>query len=168
MIATKFCTWHYSCAVVACAKICCDLMANNGITASFHRIWIAGKEKSSVKRAPDQLILCYDYKTPSNETCHPGGHFWYLYTNTMLFSRITATHLNIGGTQPSNQLRWIEKDDKVLVYLYQLWPPGWSVLSSHPKSPTGTHWQKFFICKITKIHIFFQYSGLISLMDFLS
>ena len=53
VIATKFCTWHDSCAVVACAKICCDLMASNGITArrSFHRIWIAGK-KSLVKRAP--------------------------------------------------------------------------------------------------------------------
>ena len=34
-------------------KICCDLMASNGITArrSFHRIWIAGK-KLLVKRAP--------------------------------------------------------------------------------------------------------------------
>ena len=47
VIATKFCTWHDSCAVVACAKICCDLMARR----SFHRIWIAGK-KSLVKRAP--------------------------------------------------------------------------------------------------------------------
>ena len=36
-IATKFCTWHGSCAVVACGKMCCDLMA-------FHRIWIAGKK----------------------------------------------------------------------------------------------------------------------------
>ena len=52
VIVTKFCTWHDSCAVVACAKICCDLMASDGITArrSFHRIWIAGK-KSLVKRA---------------------------------------------------------------------------------------------------------------------
>ena len=33
VIATKFCTWHDSCAVVACAKICCDLMASNRITA---------------------------------------------------------------------------------------------------------------------------------------
>ena len=53
VIATKFCTWHDSCAVVACAKLCCDLMASNGIMArrSFHRIWIAGK-KTLVKRAP--------------------------------------------------------------------------------------------------------------------
>ena len=53
VIATKFCTWHDSCAVVACAKICCDLIASSGITArrSFHQIWIAGK-KSLVKRAP--------------------------------------------------------------------------------------------------------------------
>ena len=53
VIATKFCTWHDSCAVVACAKICCDLMASNGVMArrSFHRIWIAGI-KTLVKRAP--------------------------------------------------------------------------------------------------------------------
>ena len=39
--------------VVACAKICCDLMASNRITArrNFRRIWIAGK-KWLVKRAP--------------------------------------------------------------------------------------------------------------------
>ena len=45
------------CAVVACAKICCDLMAGNGITArqSFHRIWISGK-KSVLKRASGQLF----------------------------------------------------------------------------------------------------------------
>ena len=45
-IATKFCTCHGSCAVVACAKICCDLMDNNWITArgSFHRIWIVSKK----------------------------------------------------------------------------------------------------------------------------
>ena len=55
VIATKFCTWHDSCAVVACAKVCCNLMASNRIMArrSFHRIWIAGK-KTLVKRAPDQ------------------------------------------------------------------------------------------------------------------
>ena len=54
VIATKYCTWHDSCAVVACAKLCCDLIASNGIPArwSFHRIWIAGK-KPLVKRAPD-------------------------------------------------------------------------------------------------------------------
>ena len=35
---------HESCAVVACAKICCDLTASNGVMArrSFHRVWIAG------------------------------------------------------------------------------------------------------------------------------
>ena len=44
---------HDSCAVVACAKICCDLMASNGVMArrSFHRIWIAGR-KMLVKQAP--------------------------------------------------------------------------------------------------------------------
>ena len=51
VIATKFCTWHDSCVVVACAKPCCDLMASNEITASesFHRISIAAK-KSLMKR----------------------------------------------------------------------------------------------------------------------
>ena len=38
---------HGSCAVVACAKICCDLMASNEIMArtNFHQIWIAGKKR---------------------------------------------------------------------------------------------------------------------------
>ena len=60
VIATKFCTWHDSCAVVACAKVCCDLMASNGITArrSFHRIWITGK-KPLVKRALDCIIIAH-------------------------------------------------------------------------------------------------------------
>ena len=53
VIATKFCTWHDSCAVVACAKICGNLPVSNGITArrDFHQIWITSK-KSLVKRAP--------------------------------------------------------------------------------------------------------------------
>ena len=33
VIATKFCICHDSTAAVACAKICCDLMASNWITA---------------------------------------------------------------------------------------------------------------------------------------
>ena len=33
VIAAKLCAWHDSCAVVACAKICWDLMPNNRITA---------------------------------------------------------------------------------------------------------------------------------------
>ena len=53
MITTKFCTRHNSCAVVTCAKICCNLMTGNGISARrrFHRIWISGK-KSLLKPAP--------------------------------------------------------------------------------------------------------------------
>ena len=52
-IATKFCTWHDSCAVVACPKTCCDLMTNNGNTTrqNSHRIWIASIQ-SLVKRSP--------------------------------------------------------------------------------------------------------------------
>ena len=62
-IATKFSTWHNSCAVVAWAKICCNLIASNGIMArrSFHRIWIAGK-KTLVKWPPGQ----HEHKWASN------------------------------------------------------------------------------------------------------
>ena len=59
VIATKICTWHDSCAIVACAKFFCDLMASNGIMArrSFHRIWIAAKKKTLVKRAPGPVSI---------------------------------------------------------------------------------------------------------------
>ena len=47
VIATKFSTCHDSCAVLACAKNYCNLMASNGSTARriFHRISIAGKNR---------------------------------------------------------------------------------------------------------------------------
>ena len=47
VIVTTLCTWHDSCAVVAVAKWCCDVMVSNGITArrSYHRIWIAEKNR---------------------------------------------------------------------------------------------------------------------------
>ena len=38
VIATKFCTCHDSCAVVTCAKICCDLMVSDGIMARPDRL----------------------------------------------------------------------------------------------------------------------------------
>ena len=49
VITTKFCTWHDSYAVVTCAKMCCDLMARNGVMArrNFHRIWIADPASGS-------------------------------------------------------------------------------------------------------------------------
>ena len=91
-ITTKFCTWHDSCAVVACAKICCDPMASNGITVrrSFHRIWIAGKI-SLVKRAPDWNIL--------EELVQPHGCCWqwdcFKNTNELLYlGALKCTHLN--------------------------------------------------------------------------
>ena len=34
MITAKFCTCHDSCAVMACAKLCSDLTARNGVTAN--------------------------------------------------------------------------------------------------------------------------------------
>ena len=56
---TKFCTWHDTCAVLACAKFFYHLMASNGVMArrSFHRIWMAGK-KTLVKRAPGH---CFEF-----------------------------------------------------------------------------------------------------------
>ena len=71
VIATKFCTWHDSCAVVTYAKICCDLMASNGITAkrNFHRIWIAGKNWL-VKRAPVQVWSGHQIPLTSLENLH--------------------------------------------------------------------------------------------------
>ena len=54
MVATKCCTWYDSCAVMVCAKVCCDLMATKGITArqSIHRISMDRSKISLVKRAP--------------------------------------------------------------------------------------------------------------------
>ena len=45
-IATKFCTWHDSIAVVSCAKICCDLITMEWINAKWiwFRIWISVKD----------------------------------------------------------------------------------------------------------------------------
>ena len=53
VIATKFCTWHDSWAVVTCAKFCCDMINCNWIRAKwiFHRIWIV-MEKVLVKWVP--------------------------------------------------------------------------------------------------------------------
>ena len=49
VIATKCSTWHDSCAVMTCAKFCCDLMVSKGITTrqNSHWIWIAGKKSFS-------------------------------------------------------------------------------------------------------------------------
>ena len=84
VIAAKFCTWHDSCAVVACAKICCDPMASNRVMArrSFHRIWIAGK-KALVKRAPDQLSREYFHLSPA--TMWFAKKLWLLRDNRAVF-----------------------------------------------------------------------------------
>ena len=51
-IATKFCTWHDSIAVVSCAKFCSYHATMDLITTkwNFYRIWIAS-EKSSMECA---------------------------------------------------------------------------------------------------------------------
>ena len=42
LIAVKFCTWHDSCTVMACAKFCSDIIPYNGVTLKpmFYQIWI--------------------------------------------------------------------------------------------------------------------------------
>ena len=42
LLITKMCTWHDSWAAVACAKICSDIINENGITLRpiFQRIWL--------------------------------------------------------------------------------------------------------------------------------
>ena len=39
VIATKVCTWHDSCTVVSCAKVCCDLMACSWIIEKQYFYW---------------------------------------------------------------------------------------------------------------------------------
>ena len=53
VLATKFCTWHDSCVVVACAKYCNDQMYRNGTTTKqiVYQIWIM-KQKSPVRWDP--------------------------------------------------------------------------------------------------------------------
>ena len=47
VITKKICTWHDSCAVVACAKICCHLADSTWITVTCisHRITNANKNR---------------------------------------------------------------------------------------------------------------------------
>ena len=113
VIATKFCTWHDSYAVVACAKNCCDLMASNGITRrqSFHWIWIAGK-KVLVKRAPVQVM----------PWCQPG------IKPKPMMTQITDASLDV------NQLNWywFRSQNMSVVYseLTEVSHSGWVLNSS--------------------------------------
>ena len=58
VIAMKFCSRHDSCAVVACKKLCSDMIPNNGVTPKpiFRRVRIT-MEKPSVKWAPVPTLL---------------------------------------------------------------------------------------------------------------
>ena len=56
-VIMKFCSWYGSCAVMACAKFCSNLMPYNAVTWKpiFSRIWITMKKKSwngAQKRIP--------------------------------------------------------------------------------------------------------------------
>ena len=68
MIATNFCTCHNSTAVVACAKVCYDMMARNRIAAKWicDPIWIAG-EKSSLQWASGSLCTHVKNKLELNQ-----------------------------------------------------------------------------------------------------
>ena len=60
----KFCTCHDSCAVVECAKICCDLSTKNWIIAkwSFHQTCITSKI-STVKCAAMPSLFPYCWRS---------------------------------------------------------------------------------------------------------
>ena len=100
VITTNFCTWHDRCAVVACAKICCALMASKGITTrrNFHRNWIAGK-KSLAKRPPPPPAV-HSLQSPTL-LC-----IWFCYlfllTYSLRYYIIIDIHailiMNVGGT----------------------------------------------------------------------
>ena len=57
VVAMKFCTCHDSCADVACAKFCSDMIINIEVTLKpiFHWIWIT-MEKSFVKWGPVRAL----------------------------------------------------------------------------------------------------------------
>ena len=63
MNATKFCTWHDSCAVKPCAKICSNLLTKHQITGRwiYYEIWIMS-ETSLVKWAPDLLPYSQEWR----------------------------------------------------------------------------------------------------------
>ena len=65
LIAINFCTWHNSCAVVACVKLCSDMMPYNGVILKpiFHRIWI-GLENRSLNGV--MLIIVLENTLPLN------------------------------------------------------------------------------------------------------
>ena len=57
-IGKKFCTWHGSCAVVACVKFLSDIIISNWVAwkTKFHRIWINVRCKNHSWNGPVVLI----------------------------------------------------------------------------------------------------------------
>ena len=86
--ATKVCTWHDSCAVVACAKLCYYLRSSNWIKGkrSFHGIWIA-RIKITGEMGPcwsavwtscrnyEECINCISFKIITLRPRQHGRHF---------------------------------------------------------------------------------------------
>ena len=71
VIATWFCTWHDSCAAVACAKICSDLITSNrnseNLFPSISRFdWIFISDMSQVCK------LAYLYQSGTHSNPSPG------------------------------------------------------------------------------------------------
>ena len=68
--------WWDSCAVVTCAKICCDLMAGNEITARliYHRIWITSKN-SLLKRPQHSAAFSHSHQL---ERTVAGWNYWFV------------------------------------------------------------------------------------------
>ena len=87
MIATRFCTWHDSCVVVARAKICSDLMIMVGNTVKQRFHWICAMMQKTLLR----LILGHHFIIINSQSRNSTdvqllswtvtSHGWHLYTS---------------------------------------------------------------------------------------
>ena len=96
----KLCTWHDSCAVVACEKFCNDIIPCNGVTLKpiFHRISFT-MEKSFVKWALLNIIsmICIS-KRGSIMNIHKLQIFTFVLTTLLLhYSHYQKHDFNIYG-----------------------------------------------------------------------
>ena len=106
VIATKFCTWHDSCAVVPCAKICYDLMASNGIMARprFHWIKIAGK-KTLMKWAPVLLGIMLSERKICPLAAYVSFN-WFIFSFSNGFVPVSLKAIDISIEREKKTLIW--------------------------------------------------------------
>ena len=119
-IVTKFCTWHDSCAVVACARICCNLMASNWIIGrqTLHQIWIVCN-KSFVKCI--RLFGFIQYNQNKQSKVNSCAHLRFIhlvdrFTVETLYNTINfcwSTHKRHSITRPKGRgmgcLLWVQR-----------------------------------------------------------